>query len=215
MIHFCLLTLNNKKRATTHTRRNMSDTNDLMDFISASLRTTLDKIYQRLVDCNFSLEDPELAMFTVALLNAMGREGHGDRPTEMVLMLAYGESGTAERDRKRLMRWRRGEMSGHELAREPGLGEQRDHRLDEMPLPFRPVQPLIGAKRSRDGPGPSHSADSPTAAPPQKRVKMSEMEIQTSETIETLEKKEKDQRELYAKLEEYKPIARERDEWKK
>ena len=41
------------------------------------------------------------------------------------------------------------------------------------------------------------------------------MEIQTSETIETLEKKEKDQSELCAKLQEYRAIARERDEWKK
>ena len=46
-------------------------------------------------------------------------------------------------------------MSGHDLAREPGLGEQRDHRLGEMPSPVRSVQPLIGAKRSRDGPGSS------------------------------------------------------------
>ena len=44
---------------------------------------------------------------------------------------------------------------------------------------------------------------------------MSEIEIQTLETIEMLEKKEKDQRELYAKLEDYKAVARERDEWKK
>ena len=206
--------MNNKKSATTHTRRNMSDTNDLMYFISASLRTTLDEIYQRLVDCNFSLEDPELAILIVALLNAMGRESRGDRPTEVVLMLACGESGTAKRGQNRLMRWRRRETSGHDMAREPRLGEQRDHRLGEMPLPVRP-EPLIGAKRSRYGPGLSHSADSPKAAPPQKTVKMSEMEIQTSETIETLEKKEKDQRELYAKLEECKAIARERDEWKK
>ena len=49
-------------------------------------------------------------------------------------------------------------MSGHDLAREPGLGEQRDHGLGEMPLPVQPVQPLIGAKRLRDAPGPSHSA---------------------------------------------------------
>ena len=82
-------------------------------------------------------------------------------------------------------------MSGHDLARDSGLGEQRDHQLGEMPLPVRPVQPLIGAKRSCDGLGSSHSADSPTAAPPLKRVKMSELEIQTSETIETLEKNEK------------------------
>ena len=133
----------------------MSDTNDLMDFISASLRTTLDEIYQCLVDCNFALEDPELAMFTVALLNAMGREGHGNRPAEVVLILRLGDSRTAERGRSRLMRWRRGEISGQDLNREPGLGEQRHHRLGEMPLPVWPMQPLIGAKRSRDGPGPS------------------------------------------------------------
>ena len=66
-------------------------------------------------------------------------------------MLAFGESGTAERGRNRLMRWRRGEMSGHDLAREPGLGEQRDRRLGEMPLPVQPAQPLIGAKTQRDG----------------------------------------------------------------
>ena len=106
-------------------------------------------------------------------------------------------------------------MSGHDLAREPGLGEQRDHRLGELLLPIQPAQPLIGAKRQRDGPGPSHSVDSPTAAPPSKRVRVSEIEIQTSETIETLEKKERDQSELCAKLQEYRAIARERDEWKK
>ena len=70
-------------------------------------------------------------------------------------------------------------MSGHDLAREPGLGEQRDHRLSEMPISVQPVQPLIGAKKLRDGSGPSHSVDSPTAAPPLKRVRMNEIEIQT------------------------------------
>ena len=44
---------------------------------------------------------------------------------------------------------------------------------------------------------------------------MSEIEIQTSETIETLEKKERNQSEQCAKLQEYRAIARERDEWKK
>ena len=193
----------------------MGDTNELMEFLSASLGATLDEIHQRLIDCDFTREDPGLAMLVVALLNALGREGRGNRHTEVVLMLAFGESGTAERGRNRLMRWRRGEMSGHDLAREPGLGEQRDHRLGEMPLPVQPAQALIGAKRQRDGPDPSHSVDSPTAAPPPKRVRVSEIEIEKSETIETLEKKERDQSELCAKLQEYRAIARERDEWKK
>ena len=94
-------------------------------------------------------------------------------------------------------------MSGHDVAREPGLGEQRDRRLGEMPLPVQPAQPLIGAKRQRD---------ETTAVPPPKRVRVSEIEIQTSETIETLEKKERDQSELCAKLQEYRAIAREIDE---
>ena len=107
-----------------------------MEFVSASLGATLDEIYQRLIDCDFAKEDAGLAMIVVALLNAIGREGRGKRHTEVVLMLAFGESGTSERGRNRLMRWRRGEMSGHDLAREPGLGEQRDHRLGEMPYLF-------------------------------------------------------------------------------
>ena len=123
-------------------------------------------------------------------------------------MLAFGESGTAERGRNRLMRWRQGEMSGHDLAREPGLGEQMDHRLGEMPLPAEPAQTLIGARRLCDGLGPSDSVDSPTAASPLKRVKVSENEIQTSETIETLEKKGRNQNELCAKLQEYRTISR-------
>ena len=193
----------------------MGDTNELMEFLSASLGPTLDEIYQLLINCDFTREDPGLAMFAVALLNALGRVGRDNCPTEVVLMLAFGESGTAERGRNRLMRCRRGEMSGHDLAREPGLGERRDHRLGEIPLPVQPAQPLIGAKRLRDGPGPSHSVDSPTAAPHLKRVKVSEIEIQTSETIETLEKKENDQNELCAKLQEYRTISRERNEWMK
>ena len=168
----------------------MGDTNELMEILSASVGATLDEIYQQLIDCDFTREDPGLAMFVVALLNALGREGRGNRPTEVVLMLAF-----AERGRNRLMRWRRGEMSGHDLAREPGLGEQRDHRLGKMPLPIQSAQSLIGAEIQRDGPGPSHSVVSPTAATPPKRVKVSEIEIQTSETIETLEKKERDQTE--------------------
>ena len=66
----------------------MGDTNELMEFLSANLGATLDEIYQRLIDCDFTREDPGLAMF--------GREGRGNRRTEVVLMLAFGESGTAE-----------------------------------------------------------------------------------------------------------------------
>ena len=83
-------------------------------------------------------------------------------------------------------------MSEHDLALVPGLGEQRVCRLGEMLKPVRPsysAQPLFGSKRSRDEPAPLHSVDSPTAAPPPKKVRMNDIEIQTAETSETLEKK--------------------------
>ena len=113
-------------------------------------------------------------MFVVALLNALGREGRGNRLTEVVLMLVAGDSVTAERGRNRLMSWRRGEMSGHELAREPGIGGQRDHRLCRMPRSSSTCAAAHRRKRLRDGPGPSFSVDSSTAAPPLKRMRMND-----------------------------------------
>ena len=165
----------------------MSDTNDLSDFISASLRTALDEIYQRLVDCNFGLENPELEMFTVALL--VGRE--------VVLMFGFGNFGIAKRSITRRMRWRRGATTGHDLAREPGLGDQKDYRLEDMSMPVQSdisAHPLFGSKGSRDGP--AYSADSPTAAPPSMKVKMNEIEIKTAETKEILEKRVRDWHQL-------------------
>ena len=53
----------------------MGDTNDLMDFLSASLEATPDEIYQRLIVCDFTQEDPGLAMFVVALLKRAGTRG--------------------------------------------------------------------------------------------------------------------------------------------
>ena len=67
-------------------------------------------------------------MLAVALLNAMGREGRGNHSTELVLILACGVSGTTEKPKQTHEMATRG-MSGHDLAREPGLGEQRDHQL--------------------------------------------------------------------------------------
>ena len=84
-----------------------------------------------------------------------------------------------------------------------------------MPLPVLPVQPLIGAKRSRDGPGPSHSADSPTAAPPMKKVRMNEIQIQTAETSETLEQKDTDWKQLCTRLNELQEKAKDCDKWKR
>ena len=109
-------------------------------------------------------------------------------------------------------------MPGHDLAHEPGLGEQCYYRLGEMPMPVRPnssAQPLFGPKRSRDGPAASHFVDSPSAAPPSKKVRENEIEIQTAETNGTLEKRDNDWEEFCAKFDENKEKVKHRDEWKR
>ena len=65
-------------------------------------------------------------------------------------MLSFGKSDTAEWNGNRLLRSIRGEMSGHDSNRGPGLGKHRNDRLGEEPMQVRPIfsaQPLFGSKR--------------------------------------------------------------------
>ena len=95
----------------------------------------VDAIYCRLIDRDFALEDPEVVILLTALINILGHDNRGDRPTEVLLMAAYGERGVLERPNMRVMRWRNGALSGSDLANEPGLGSSRTYQPCEMPLP--------------------------------------------------------------------------------
>ena len=66
------------------------DLNDLMDVAEAYVGLMIDAIYRRLMDRDFSLEDPDLVMLLVALINILGHDNREDRPTEVLLMAAYG-----------------------------------------------------------------------------------------------------------------------------
>ena len=76
-------------------------------------------------------------MWLVALINILGHDNRGNRPTEVLLMAAYGEQGVLDRPNKRIMRWRNGALSGSDLANEPGLGSSRTYQPDELPLPTK------------------------------------------------------------------------------
>ena len=71
----------------------------------------IDAIYRRLMDRDFTLEDPEVVMLLAALINILGHDNRGDRPTEVLLMAAYGERGRVlDRPNMRVMRWRNGAL---------------------------------------------------------------------------------------------------------
>ena len=80
---------------------------ELMDLAVAYVGPMIDAIYRRLMDRDFALEDPEVVMFLTALINILGHDNRRYRPTEVLLMVAYGERGVLDRPN---MRVRGGEM---------------------------------------------------------------------------------------------------------
>ena len=111
---------------------------ELMDLAEAYVGPMVDAIYRRLMDRDFALEDPEVVMLLTALINILGHDNRGDRPTEVLLMAAYGERGVLARPNMRVMRWRKGALSGSDLANEPELGSSRTYQPGEMPMPTKP-----------------------------------------------------------------------------
>ena len=109
--------------------------NELMDLAEAFVGPILDAIYRRLMDRDFALEDQEVVMLLTALKNILGHVNRGDRPTEALLMAAYGERGVLDRPNMRVMRWRNEALSCSDLANERGLGSSRTYQPGEMPLP--------------------------------------------------------------------------------
>ena len=71
---------------------------ELMDVAEAYVGPMIDAIFRRLMDRDFALEDPEVVMLLIALINILGYDNRGDRPTEVLLMAAYGERGPPEHE---------------------------------------------------------------------------------------------------------------------
>ena len=96
-----------------------------MDLVEAYVGPMVDAIYRQLMDRNFALDDPEIVMLLTALINILGHDNRGDRPTEVLLMAAYGERGVLDRPNMRVIRWRSEALSGSDLANKHGLGSSR------------------------------------------------------------------------------------------
>ena len=56
--------------------------NELMDLAKAFVGPMIDAIYRRLMDRDFALEDPEVAKLLAALINILGHDNRGGRPTK-------------------------------------------------------------------------------------------------------------------------------------
>ena len=144
----------------------------------------LAEAYRRLMDRDFALEDPELVMLLTALINILGHDNRGDRPTEVLLMAAYGERGVLDRPNMRVMRWRNGALSGSDLANEPGLGSSRTYQPGEMPMPSKP-KPGLTMHQEMNSEAASSGSPLRAAVPP-KRAKVGQ-KVQTNQTMQDLD----------------------------
>ena len=155
---------------------------ELMDLSEAYVGPMIDAIYRRLMDRDFALEDPEVVMLLTALINILGHDNRGDRPTEVLLMAAYGERGELDRPNMRVMRWRNGALSGSDLANEPGFGNSRTYQPGEMPSPSKPKPGLTRMHQEMNSEAASSGSPLRAAVPP-KRAKV-EPGVQTNRTMQ-------------------------------
>ena len=190
---------------------------ELMDLAEAYVGPMVDAIYRRLMDRDFALEDPEVAMLLTALTNILGHDNRGDRPTEVLLMAAYGARGVLDRLNMRVMRWRNGALSGSDLANEPGLGSSRTYQPGEMPLPTKLKPGLRRLHQEMNSEAASSSSPLRVAVPP-KRARVEE-EVQTNETMRDLDgmkdELEMTRRELDEMTKTMLTIEEDRDMWRK
>ena len=157
-----------------------------MDLAEAYVGPMVDAIYRRLIDRDFALEDPEVVMLLTALINILGHDNRGDRPTEVLLMAAYGERGVLDRpNMRRVMRWRNGALSGSDLASEPGLGSSRTYQPGEMPMPSKPKPGLTRMHQEMNSEAASSGSTLRAAVPP-KRAKVGQ-KVQTNQTMQDLD----------------------------
>ena len=158
-----------------------------------------------------------MVMLLTALINILGHDNRGDRPTEVLLMAAYGERGVLDRPNMRGMRWRNGALSGSDLANEPRLGSSRKYQPGEMPLPTKPKPGLRRMHQEKNSEAVSSSSQLRAAVPP-KRARVEE-EVQLNETMQDLNGKkdelEKTKKELDEMTKTMLSMEEDRDMWKK
>ena len=142
----------------------------------------IDEIFRRLLERDYTQDDPEGIILKDALTNTLGRDNRGDRPTEVLLMAAWGEQGVLYRPSLRAMRWRNRAFSRSHFAHEPGACTMRTYQPGDMPRQTR-IRPSLRSRHHAFYEEMSSEAASPSsqfkAAVPAKRPRLEE-EIHTN-----------------------------------
>ena len=108
-------------------------------YASSAKKPSLDELYKRLRDLDYTQVDERLAVRLNAILQLEAQGECRESATEAVLMVGYTSDGVSNQEQIRWLSWNvdRG-LRGHDLVRNPGLSSNTEHGAGEFPLPFRP-----------------------------------------------------------------------------
>ena len=102
-------------------------------------RPTLDELYRRLRDMDYTQVDERMAVMLNAILQLEEQGESRESATEAVLMVGYTTEGISNQEQTRWLSWNvDGGVRGFDLVRNPGLSNNTEYGAGEFPLPTRP-----------------------------------------------------------------------------
>ena len=117
---------------------------------AALKRPTLNEIYKRLRNLDYTQVDERMAVMLNAILQLEAQGECRESATEAVLMVGYTTEGISNQDQTRWLSWNvDGGARGFDLARNPGLSNNTEYGAGEFPLPARPPAGFAAQSRSR------------------------------------------------------------------
>ena len=117
---------------------------------AALKRPTLDDLYKRLRDLDFTQVDERMAVMLNAILQLEAQSERRESATEAVLMVGYTSEGISNREQNRWLSWNvDGGVRRFDLARNPGLSNYTEYGAGEFPLPSRPPAGFAAQSTSR------------------------------------------------------------------
>ena len=117
---------------------------------AALKRPTLDELYRRLRDLDYTQVDERMAVVLNAILQLEEQGECRESATEAVLMVGYTTEGIFNQEQTRWLSWNVDEGArGFDLARNPGLSNNTKYGAGEFSLPTRPSARSAGQSTSK------------------------------------------------------------------
>ena len=117
---------------------------------AALKRPTLDELYIRLRDLDYTQVDERMAVMLNAILQLEEQGECRESATESVLMVGYTTDGISNQEQTRWLSWNvDGGVRGFDLARNPGMSNNTEYGAGGFPLPIRPSARSAGQITSK------------------------------------------------------------------